>query len=57
MATREEIIGAIQQGIATVDQTFGDLSDEQLATEVYEGGWTAKGILAHLAGRKLATTC
>jgi len=52
MATREEIIGAIQQGMATVDQTFGDLSDEQLATEVYEGGWTAKGILAHLAGRQ-----
>lgn len=52
MATREEIIGAIQQGIAAVDQTFSGLTDEQLATEVYENGWTAKEILAHLAGRQ-----
>ena len=52
MATREEILGSIQQGIETVEQTFGDLSDEQLATEVYEGGWNAKEVLAHLAGRQ-----
>jgi uncharacterized protein (TIGR03083 family) len=52
MATREEIIGAIEQGIEAVDGTFSGLSDEQLATEVYEGGWTAKGVLAHLAGRR-----
>ena len=52
MATREEILGAIQQGIDSVEQTFGDLSDDQLATEVYEGGWNAKEVLAHLAGRQ-----
>lgn len=52
MATREEIIGAIQQGIESVNTTFADLTDDQLATEVYEGGWTAKEVLAHLAGRE-----
>ncbi|MEZ4521597.1 MAG: DinB family protein [Thermomicrobiales bacterium] len=52
MATREEIVGAINQGIESVNQTFGGLTDEQLATEVYENGWTAKEILAHLAGRQ-----
>ena len=52
MASREEIVGAIQQGIAAVDRVFGNLTDEQLATEVYENGWTAKGVLAHLAGRQ-----
>ncbi|HLT20111.1 MAG TPA: DinB family protein [Thermomicrobiales bacterium] len=52
MATREEIIEAIRQGIEVAERTFSSLSDEQLATEVYEGGWTAKEILAHLAGRQ-----
>ncbi|CAN5711293.1 hypothetical protein BH23CHL2_BH23CHL2_35820 [soil metagenome] len=52
MAKREEIIAAIQQGIDSTEQTFGNLSDEQLAIEVYEGGWTAKDVLAHLAGRQ-----
>ena len=52
MATREEIIEAIRQGIEVAERTCSSLSDEQLATEVYEGGWTAKEILAHLAGRQ-----
>ena len=53
MATKEEIIAAIQQGIARVEGTFGTLTDEQLATRVHseESGWTARDILAHLAGR------
>lgn len=53
MATRDEIIATIEQGIATVDRTFSALSDEQLRTTVHEGegGWTAGEILAHLAGR------
>lgn len=52
MATREEIIEAIRQGIEVTERTFSGLSEEQLATQVYEGGWTAKQILAHLAGRQ-----
>lgn len=54
MATRAEIAGAIQQGMGAVEETFEDLSDEQLATQVYDDGdgWTAKQVLAHLAGRK-----
>ena len=54
MATREEIAGAVRQGIEATEKTFAGLSDEQLATQVYEDGdgWTAKEILAHLAGRK-----
>jgi uncharacterized protein (TIGR03083 family) len=54
MATKEEIIGAIRLGIEAGEQTFGELSDEQLATKIYPGenGWTAKEVLAHLAGRQ-----
>jgi hypothetical protein len=53
MASKQEIIDAINAGIERVDQTFGNLSNEQLATKVHEGddGWTAKQVLAHLAGR------
>ena len=53
MATRQEITEAIQQGIAKVESTFGALSDKQLQTKVHDGdgGWNAKEILAHLAGR------
>lgn len=53
MATKEEIIAAIRQGIARVEATFGGLTDEQLATQVHseEAGWTARDILTHLAGR------
>jgi len=53
VATKEEITAAIREGIAQVDRTFGSLTDEQLQTRVHEseGGWTAKEILAHLAGR------
>lgn len=54
MATKAEITGAIHEGIARVDGTFGNLTDEQLATKVHDGdnGWTARQILAHLAGRE-----
>ena len=53
MATKPEIIEAINTGISRVEQTFGNLSDEQLATQVHQGenGWTAHQVLAHLAGR------
>lgn len=53
MATREEIIRAVEEGREQVESTFRGLSDEQLDTQIYEdeGGWTARDILAHLAGR------
>lgn len=53
MAEKQEIIDQIQAGIERVDQTFSGLSDEQLDTQVHEGegGWTARQVLAHLAGR------
>ena len=54
MVAKEQITTAIQQGIADVEATFGGLSDAQLTTQVYTepGGWTARDILAHLAGRE-----
>jgi hypothetical protein len=50
---KPEIIEAINTGIERVDSTFGNLTDEQLATKVHDGenGWTAHQVLAHLAGR------
>lgn len=53
MATKPEITTAIRAGIDRVEQTFGDMSDEQLNKQIHEddGGWTAKQVLAHLAGR------
>lgn len=53
MATKEEITQAVRQGNERVTRTFGALSDAQLARKVHDGdnGWTAKAILAHLAGR------
>ena len=54
MATKQEITASIREGMDRVQRTFGSLSDAQLATKVHDGehGWTAKQILAHLAGRQ-----
>jgi len=54
MASKEEIVTAIRAGNTRVAQTFGALSEAQLATVVNEGagGWTAKQVLAHLAARQ-----
>jgi catechol 2,3-dioxygenase-like lactoylglutathione lyase family enzyme len=53
MATKQEITDTIRQGNQHVTQTFGGLTEEQLNTRVHfdEIGWTAKQLLAHLAGR------
>lgn len=51
MAERHEIVSQIQAGIERVNDTFGSLTDAQLDQQVHEGGWTARQILAHLAGR------
>lgn len=52
MPSNAEITVAISDGIDTVVETFSGLSDEQLDTQVYEDGWTAREVLAHLAGRQ-----
>lgn len=53
MASKQEAIAAIREGIGRVEATFGTLTDEQLGTTVHEGdgGWTARQVLAHMAGR------
>lgn len=52
MPNKDEITVAISDGVDTVVETFSGLSDEQLDTQVYEDGWTAREVLAHLAGRQ-----
>lgn len=54
MATRAEIIDAIQAGMNRATSTFSKLSDDQLETKIHEGpdGWNARQILAHLASRQ-----
>lgn len=53
MATKQEITETIRQGNQRVMQTFGGLTEEQMNTRVHfdDIGWTAKQLLAHLAGR------
>jgi hypothetical protein len=53
MTAREDIIAAIRSGVERANATFGALDDAQLGREIYpgEGGWTARQVLAHLAGR------
>lgn len=55
MTAKQEIIDAIEQGIQKVEQTYNGLSEDQLATKVHadqgEGGWSAREVLAHMAGR------
>ncbi len=53
MATKQEIVETIQKGNQRVTRTFSVLTEEQLNTRVHfdEIGWTAKQLLAHLAGR------
>lgn len=53
MATKHEITETIRQGNERVTRTFSALTEEQLNTRVHfdEIGWTAKQLLAHLAGR------
>jgi hypothetical protein len=55
MASRAEVVDTIRQGTEQVQRTFGSLTAEQLQTQVHEseGGWTAKEVLAHLAGRQV----
>lgn len=54
MTTQPEIVDAIQAGMNRVQATFGQLSEAQLDTKIHDGenGWTARQILAHLAGRQ-----
>lgn len=54
MANRQEIIETIQEGNALVLRTFANLSEAQAQTRVGDGGWTAKEVLAHMAGRQPA---
>lgn len=53
MATKQEITDTIRQGNQRVTRTFSALTEEQLNTRVHFDaiGWTAKQLLAHLAGR------
>jgi len=53
MATKREITDTIRQGNQRVTRTFSALTEEQLNTRVHFDpiGWTAKQLLAHLAGR------
>ncbi len=52
MATKQEIITAIQDADAQVMNTISGLSDADGQTRVGDGGWTIKESLSHMAGRK-----
>ena len=54
MANRQEIIETIQEGNALVLSTFTNLSEAQSQARVGDGGWTAKEVLSHMAGRQPA---
>ena len=56
MPSKQDVIDSINAGIARVNATFGSLTEAQLQQQIYDGptGWTAKHILAHLAGGQAA---
>lgn len=57
MFARREVVAAIRDATRRSAATFGALSDAQLAVRVGDGSgadaWTAREVLAHLAGRAL----
>jgi hypothetical protein len=59
MATRAEVVNSIRQATETVGRTCRTLAEEHLQTRVHEGehGWTARELLAHLAGRQVVNDC
>jgi uncharacterized damage-inducible protein DinB len=52
MTTRQAIIETIQQANDQTQQTFAVMSEAQAQMRVGDGGWTAKEVLAHMAGRQ-----
>ena len=53
MSTRQEIEDSIRRGQQQVQQIFQSLGEAELDRTVHpgDGGWTAREVLAHLAGR------
>ncbi len=54
--SREDVIRTIRDSAAEIEEVADSLSDEALATGVYEAGWNAKQLLCHLvAGGSFAS--
>lgn len=47
--TREELLAALREDAARLPDAVGALSEAELSRGVYENGWNARQLLAHLA--------
>ena len=47
--TREELLAALQEDAARLPEAVGALGEAELSRGVYENGWNARQLLAHLA--------
>ena len=49
MATAAEVIEALERFAKSVQQVAADIPEAQAANAVYEDGWNARQLLAHIA--------
>ena len=49
IATREELLAALQADAARLPEVVGAIGEAELERGVYENGWSARQLLAHLA--------
>jgi uncharacterized damage-inducible protein DinB len=49
MSGRDEIVRTMQKVQTDIEQVVSSMPEEAWSTGVYEGGWNARQILAHMA--------
>lgn len=49
LRTREELLAALREDAARLPEAVGALGEAELSRGVYENGWNARQLLAHLA--------
>jgi Mycothiol maleylpyruvate isomerase N-terminal domain len=49
MANKDEVVGKIQKLQTEIEQAVSSMPEEGWSRGVYEGGWNARQILAHIA--------
>ena len=56
MATKDEIVNTLQNVQSDIEQAVSSMPEQACATGVYEDGWNARQILAHMASMSGVTS-